>query len=176
MGIKDEFESKIEVITTENMSLQKEIESMKAELSNVESFNLEIEALQAKIVELSSKPQIEAEEETEQSENQLTQLSAGLEHYKQACNDWNAWSETKVTEYNQLLEAYNQYVEAYDALQKSQLEKDEVIEEMKQKILSRDESSESHEKTIENLQSAFFRSRMQISRLREANEKKTDEL
>merc|ERR1712054_516415 len=33
-----------------------------------------------------------------------------------ACLDWNVWSETKIAEYDQLLQAYNQYMEAYNTL------------------------------------------------------------
>jgi len=62
----------------------------------------------------------------EELTQKATDLTAELDQYKQTCLDWNAWSENKTLEYNQLLEAYNQYVEAYNNLK---AEFDSVLEQ-----------------------------------------------
>merc|ERR1711915_848722 len=54
--------------------------------------------------------------ETEDLKKTVAEITTEMEQYKQACLDWNVWSETKIAEYDQLLQAYNQYMEAYNTL------------------------------------------------------------
>merc|ERR1719206_54007 len=64
--------------------------------------------------------------EDEEMKEKVLRITEELDQYKQTCLDWNAWSEVKTLEYNQLLEAYNQYVEAYNNMK---VEFDNVLEQ-----------------------------------------------
>merc|ERR1712013_954920 len=64
--------------------------------------------------------------EDEEMKEKVLRISEELDQYKQTCLDWNAWSEGKTLEYNQLLEAYDQYVEAYNNMK---VEFDNVLEQ-----------------------------------------------
>merc|ERR1712243_454852 len=64
--------------------------------------------------------------EGEEIKEKVLRITEELDQYKQTCLDWNAWSEVKTLEYNQLLEAYNQYVEAYNNMK---VEFDTVLEQ-----------------------------------------------
>ena len=93
LSLKDQIVVSLKAELEEMKSKEKEnnptMESKEA-CSESDGWNVEEAAVQ------------DSSNETEQSENQLTQESAEPEHYKQAYNVRNAWSETKVTEAEKL--------------------------------------------------------------------------
>ena len=104
----------------EEKKMQEEIadeyESMQLQ---VQESNGRISELLQEIDELKGKVQSAPTEATgiDDLNQKIELLTAELEQYKQTCNDWNVYNETKTGEFTQLYESYNQYVEAYNKLQ-----------------------------------------------------------
>merc|ERR1719232_1752829 len=100
----------------EEKKMQEEIadeyESMQLQ---VQESNGRISELLQEIDELKGKVQSAPTEATgiDDLNQKIELLTAELEQYKQTCNDWNVYNETKTGEFTQLYESYNQYVEAY---------------------------------------------------------------
>jgi len=103
--------------------------------------------------------------EVEELNQKVTEISTELDQYKQTCLDWNAWSEGKTLEYNQLLEAYNQYVEAYNNMK---VEFDSVLEQSVKGAEVTDEKESNEKELLEN--------KLLIEQLRAEVESKEKEL
>merc|ERR1711915_854853 len=123
--------------------------------------------------------------ETEDLKKTIAEITTEMEQYKQACLDWNVWSETKIAEYDQLLQAYNQYMEAYntlkaehDILQQSASTNEESSVQNKEDDLTTDNKdvSEELEKKEKEYQVLISEKDEQINKLQATLESKNHDL